>query len=99
MKTLGQLQMGYKCSLNTQEAIKSAIKDYGNSMTAMIVIGRPEYNPSGRVAIETKREGVEAVEIYPGAEIGRGVFINVVVVGSYREVEDVMIDELLEDVA
>lgn len=82
MRTLSQLQRVYKSNAATSEAIKSAIKDYGNSMTAMMVIGRSNYDRGGRVSIETKREGVEAVEIYPGVEMGHGIFMNVVVVNS-----------------
>ena len=95
MKTLEQLQRAYKCSLETSEAIKSAIKDYGNGMTAMIIIGRPEYDRSGRIAKEAKVAGVEAIEIYPGNKIGHGVYANLVVVGCMADCIDAEINELV----
>ena len=80
--TLQQLQTRYQGSVDTLKAIQEAIKDYGDTMTAMMIVGKPVYDRRGIIGKVTRLAGVDAVEIYSGAEVGHDCFVNVVVVNE-----------------
>lgn len=81
-RTLEQLSKAYKSQSETFKAIQEAIKDYGNTMTAMMIVGKPVYDRRGIIGKVTRLAGVDAVEIYSGAEVGHDCFVNVVVVNE-----------------